>query len=184
MIWQFSVDHNDQPVTAHFTTHKSAAQTDPLGPECLAKTSKKGLKPHKINPHFRVQEWAGFTFCYLAGGVRETHISLVEPGFSSEFQREKIQRKVPVLQLLISACMQQHSTTDHNNLHSMIQHATAYKPNPCLIPSTTGTRNYASDTTQHSSKHNANGNTTHNQTLNEPWSLFMFSRIGFPQRSP
>ena len=39
------------------------------GQECLAKTSKTGLKPHKNNPHFRVQEWASHTFCCLAGGL-------------------------------------------------------------------------------------------------------------------
>ena len=34
---------------------------------------KTGLKPYKNNPHFRAQEWAGNTFCYLAGGVNATH---------------------------------------------------------------------------------------------------------------
>ena len=41
----------------------------PPGPECLSKTSKTGLKPHKNKPNCRVQEWAGNTFCYLAGGL-------------------------------------------------------------------------------------------------------------------
>ena len=41
----------------------------PPGPECLSKSSKTGLKPHKNKPNCRVQEWAGNTFCYLAGGL-------------------------------------------------------------------------------------------------------------------
>ena len=39
------------------------------GPEGLAKTraSKTGLQLHKKRPQFRVQEWAGNTFCYHVG---------------------------------------------------------------------------------------------------------------------
>ena len=48
---------------------ESAARTGPPDPECMAKTSKTGLKPQN-NPYFRVQEWAGNTFCYLAEGLK------------------------------------------------------------------------------------------------------------------
>ena len=64
MLWQFSADFKDMPVTTHFTISQLAART---GQECLHKTAKTILNPHKNHPNFRVQGWAGYTFCYLLG---------------------------------------------------------------------------------------------------------------------
>ena len=63
------------------------------GLECLAKTSKTGLKPHKNQPHFRVQEWAGNTFCYLVTwreGFADTFTTPWSVNRASEFKFETL----------------------------------------------------------------------------------------------
>ena len=84
------------------------------GPEGLAKTSKTALQLHKKRPQFRVQAWAGYTFCYLAGGLSEP-TTVKKMDRCNLLEWEKIQGGIPLHKIYILETQEKNESRNTNS---------------------------------------------------------------------